>query len=365
VPLRVGYVSADLCMHPVGLFLQDVVAAHDPAVVTPVLYSNGSFHDGVTVRLVEAARGKGGDFREVKELDDLSLARQIVADGIDVLVDLSGHTGKSRLAMFALRPASVQVSWLGYFATTGLPAIDFVILDPFHAPGRAEAQFTERILRLPYNRFCYVPVAFAPDVAPPPFEKNGFVTFGSFNNTAKLNETVLAVWARILAQVPASRLILKWRTLTDEPYRQRILRFFALWGVLSERIELRSISVHRELLEQYADLDIALDPFPFSGGYTSCEALWMGVPVVTLPQARVVSRQTWSFLANLDLPGLAATNVEAYVQLAVALAHSPGMLKDLRMSLRGRMRISSLCDVIGFTRRLEKAFWLAWDTIRE
>lgn len=359
--LRVGYVSADLCMHPVGLFLKEVIASHDPAAVTPVIYSNGSTKDGISAELVQSVQAKGGGWREVKDLDDPALAAQIRADRIDILIDLSGHTGKSRLAMFALRPAPLQISWLGYFATTGLPAMDYVILDPWHAPPGAEAQFSEGIIRLPHNRFCYSPVPFAPEVSLPPFLKNGHITFGSFNNTAKLNDTVLATWAQILLAVPNSRLILKWRTFADAPFRQRITDFFVSRGIAAERIELRPMSAHRELLEQYADIDIALDPFPFSGGHTSCEALWMGVPVVTLPQARVVSRQTWSFLNNIGLPGLAAQDVPGYVQLAVQLANSPDVLKELRQTLREKMRASPLCDVQGFTRLLDAAYRQAWE----
>ena len=361
--LRVGYVSADLCMHPVGLFLKDVIAHHDPSVVTPVIYSNGNVRDPVFAAIVQAAQSKGGGLREIKELDDATLAAQICADEIDILVDLSGHTGKSRLAAFAWKPAPLQISWLGYFATTGLPAVDFVILDPWHAPVGTEDQFSEAIIRLPHNRFCYSPVDFAPEVSPPPFEKNGFITFGSFNNTAKLNDAVLDAWARILKAVPDSRLILKWRTFADAPFRRRVTDTFATQGIAAERIELRPMSSHRELLEQYADIDIALDPFPFSGGHTSCEALWMGVPVVTLPQERVVSRQTWSFLNNIGLPGLAAKDIDGYVQLAAGLASSPDTLKELRQSLRERMRGSPLCDVQRFTRLLEEAYRVAWQEV--
>lgn len=364
-PLRVGYVSADFCMHPVGLFLKDVIARHDPGVVQPVCYSNGSPRDEVTEALYQAVAGKTGSWawREVKDSDDVALARQIQADGIHILVDLSGHTGKSRVAMFALRPAPVQISWLGYFATTGLPAMDFVILDPCHAPPGTEAQFTERIIHLPHNRFCYSPVSFAPEVSSPPFLNNDYVTFGSFNNTAKFNEPVIDAWAAILRAVSGSRLILKWRTFIDSAYRARVLRLFAERGITAERIELRPMSGHRQLLEEYADLDIALDPFPFSGGHTSCEALWMGVPVVTLPCERVVSRQTWSFLNNIGLPGLAAQDEDSYIRLAVSLANSPERLLQLRQELRVRMRGSALCDVDGFTRYLEAGYRLAWQTV--
>lgn len=357
-PLRIGYVSADLLSHPVGLFLREVLPRHDRDGFEVFCYSCGERRDHVTDQIAAASR-----FRAVAHESHETLGAIIRADGVDVLVDLAGHTAGNRLPVFALRPAPVQISWLGYFATTGLPAMDFVVLDHGHAPPGTEQHFTERILRLPGNRFCYVPVPFAPEVAPPPFERNGVVTFGSFNNTAKVNDEVLLAWARILGAVDGSRLVLKWRTLGDPVLRSRIHDVFAAAGADPARVELRPASTHRELLEQYADVDVALDPFPFSGGHTSCEALWMGVPVVTLPQQRVVSRQTWSFLRNLGLQELAAADVEGYVNAAVALAKAPQRLRQYRQSLRERMRGSPLCDPAGFTRSLEAAYRLAWQTI--
>ena len=232
-PLRFGYVSADLCQHTVGLFVKDVLKAHDPERVTVFAYSAGKVRDWVTDGIRAACT-----FRDVSAFDDVALADLIRQDGIDVLVDLSGHTAGSRLTVFAHRPAPVQVSWLGYFATT-----------------------------------------------------------------AKLNDGVFDVWARILTAVPDSRLILKWRSFNDDALRQSVTAAFAQRGVASERSELRGPSFHVDLLKEYADIDIALDPFPFTGGLTSCEALWMGVPVVTWPQSRVVSRQTFAFLSAIGLAG--------------------------------------------------------------
>lgn len=351
-PLRVGYVSADFCQHTVGLFVKDVIARHHPEQVSAHAYSAGRVNDWVT-----AAIRATSVFRDVAAMDDAALARQIREDGIDVLVDLSGHTGGSRLTVFAHRPAPVQLSWLGYFATTGLPVMDAVLLDNWHAPPGTETQFVEPIVRLPHGRFCYVPVPFAPnDVAPPAFEKNGAITFGCFNNTAKLNAQVIALWSRILAALPSSRLILKWRTLQDEALRASIGQAFAGHGIAPERIELRGASFHADLLKEYADIDIALDPFPFTGGLTSCEALWMGVPVVTWPQAQVVSRQTHAFLNAIGLPELSASDADDYVAIACGLAGDLPRLKALRGGMRERMRASPLCDVEGFTQSLEHAY---------
>lgn len=351
-PLRVGYVSADFCQHTVGLFVKDVLAAHDAARVIAFAYSAGQTDDWVTAAIRRACT-----WRDVRSLDDAALAAQIREDEIDVLVDLSGHTGGSRLTVFAHRPAPVQLSWLGYFATTGLSAMDGVILDEWHAPPGTEAQFAEPVVRMPGGRFCYTPVPFAPEEErTPPSVRRGYVTFGCFNNTAKMNAGVIAVWARVLHAVPRSRLILKWRTFHDAPFCESIRSMFASRGIAADRIELRGASFHADLLKEYADIDIALDPFPFTGGMTSCEALWMGVPVVTWPQGRVVSRQTYAFLSAIGLQELAAENADDYVRIAAALAMDAVRLGELRSTLRARMRASSLCDASAFTRRLEDVF---------
>lgn len=349
-PLRIGYVSADFCQHTVGLFVKDVLKAHDPARVTVFAYSAGTVADWVTDEIRAACT-----WRDVTTLDDAALADLIRQDGIDVLVDLSGHTAGSRLTVFARRAAPVQVSWLGYFATTGLPYIDAVLLDEWHAPPGTEAQFVEPIVRLPGGRFCYQPVPWSPtEVAPLPSSRTGYITFGCFNNTAKLNAGVFDIWAKLLAAVPDSRLVLKWRTFADEPLCASIRAAFAQRGIDPQRLDLLPASFHVDVLKEYADIDIALDPFPFSGGLTSCEALWMGVPVVTWPQSRVVSRQTFAFLSTMGLSELSAKNGDDYVRIAVELANDPARLTELRSTLRTRMQSAPLMDVIGFTRQLEQ-----------
>lgn len=352
-PLRIGYVSADFCQHTVGLFVKDIIGSHDRRNVIPYAYSVGKVSDWVT----EAIR-KTCEFRDVAAFDDSLLAHQIRDDAIDVLVDLSGHTAGSRLAVFAHRPAPVQVSWLGYFATTGLSAIDAVLLDAWQAPPGIESQFVEPIIRLRGGRFCYTPVHFAPaQVAPPPAVAKGSITFGSFNNTGKLNDGVLSLWARVLAAVPDSRLILKWRTFQDPGMREALRGTFAKLGIAPDRIELRGASFHADLLKEYADVDIALDPFPFTGGLTSCEALWMGVPVVTWPQSRVVSRQTHAFLSAIGLCELSAKDADDYIRIAVGLAKGHKRLAALRSSLRDKMLASPLCDVRRLAGALEEAFF--------
>ena len=350
--LRLGYVSADCCQHTVGLFVKDVLCAHQAQRVQVFVYSAGQVKDWVTDQIRAACQ-----FREVAALDDAALAALIRQDGVDVLVDLSGHTAGSRLTAFAYRPAPVQVSWLGYFATTGLPCMDAVLLDDCHAPPGTDVQFAETIIRLPQGRFYYQPVPWAPTtVAPAPALRNGHITFGCFNNSAKFNAEVFALWARILAALPDARLVLKWRTFNDEAFKQTVWAAFAQHGVAQHRIELRGPSFHADLLQEYADIDIALDPFPFTGGLTSCEALWMGVPVVNWPHSRVVSRQTLALLSAIGLPEFAARDADDYVRIAVDWATDIAQLVQLRHTLRDRMRASPLMDVAGFTHQLENTF---------
>lgn len=348
--LRVGYVSADFCQHTVGLFVKDVLKTHDPVQVTAFAYSAGQVKDWVTDAIKPYTR-----FRDVAALNDTALAELIREDKIDVLVDLSGHTAGSRLTVFTHRPAPVQVSWLGYFATTGLSCMDAVLLDQWHAPPDIDAQFIESVVRLPTGRFCYQPVPWAPaEVAPLPCLKTGHITFGCFNNTGKFNAEVFDVWARLLAAVPDSRLVLKWRTFNDDSFGQSVRQAFATRGIDPERLELRGPSFHVDVLKEYADIDIALDPFPFTGGLTSCEALWMGLPVVTWPQNQVVSRQTFAFLSAIGLPELAAQDADDYVRIAVALAENKGYLAVLRKEMRMRMQASPLMNLSGFTHQLEQ-----------
>lgn len=349
-PLRVGYVSADICQHTVGLLIKDVITRHNPDRVRPFVYSAGTVEDWITRKIARDTQ-----FRNVNPLDDSALADLIRQDQIDVLVDLSGHTAGSRLGVFARRPAPVQVSWLGYFATTGLNSIDAVLLDRWHHTPEIETSFCERIIDLP-SRFCYQPAPFAPELAPLPALERGYITFGSFNNTAKLNPEVLQLWAEILNRCPDSKLILKWRTLQNPELQQKIRGHFAEAGIDPDRIELRGQSFHADLLMEYADIDIALDPFPFCGGLTTCEALWMGVPVVTLPQDRAVSRQSTSILNLIKHPEWVAANPQDYIRIAQSLANHPESLAAIRQQLRSDMQASPLMNVAQFVDQLEKTF---------
>ena len=352
-PLRVGYVSADFDIHPVGFFVRGVLPAHDPRRVQAFAYNSGDSSNFIAQMI-----DQGTTVRHVASLDDTQLDALIREDGIDVLVDLSGLTKGTRLAVFAREPAPVLITWLGYWATTGLSCMDAVLLDHWHAPEGTEHYFTEPIVRLPVARFCYQPLSEDPPVHPrPPCMKRGYVTFGSFNNTTKLTGPVLDAWARVLAGVPHSRLLLKWKTFHDVALQERIKRSFEARGIDPTRLEFRGWSPLRTMLAQFNDMDIMLDSFPFTGGMTTCNALWMGVPVVTLAGEGVVSRQGHAILGQLGLEELSARSVEHYVNIAIGLAGNLPLLTLLRCTLRGRMRASPLLDVKGFTRHLEDVFF--------
>jgi predicted O-linked N-acetylglucosamine transferase (SPINDLY family) len=357
--LRVGYVSPDFRRHPTGCYLESVLAAHDRAQVEIFCYSDvRPPGDEITARFKSCA----DLWRDCRELSDEALAAQIRQDRIDLLVDLAGHTAGNRLLTFARKPALVQVAWLGYFNTTGLSAIDYGLWDPIAVPEGNERRFSEQVLRLPHTRFCYTPPDYAPPVAPPPLLERGAVTYGCFNNLAKITPDVVALWAQLLQRVADARLVLKWGSLQDSGVQQRYRDLFRQHGIDPARIELRGASPHPEMLAEYRDIDIALDPFPFSGGLTSCEALWMGVPVVTLAGKLPVSRQTLGFLSNVGLPDLAATDTEQYLAIAAALGRDRERLSQLRQSLRARMAASPLCDAHTFARDLEAAYRQMWGT---
>ena len=355
-PLRIGYVSADFGRHPVGWLGGRVIGRHTRPAFTVFAYANQAHTDWVT----ETIAGAVDRWCPILGLSDDVVARRIIEDRIDILVDLSGHTGGHRLGVFARRAAPVQLSWLGYFATTGLPAMDAVLLDQEHAPEGAEAQFTEQIVRLPMGRFCYMPPPDSPDPMPPPSDRAGYVTFGSFNNAAKLNDETLDLWARVLHAVPCSRLVLKWSSVQDPVLSARLLRRFAGNGIAAERIVLEAAEDHRTLLAAYGRIDVALDPRPFTGALTTCEALWMGVPVVTWPGDRVVSRQTHAILARIGQSALSAKDAAAYVAIAAELAADAERRRGLRTGLRAAMRVSPLCNPATFVTGLEQVYRDLW-----
>ena len=351
--LKIGYVSCDFQSHPVGWLLAKVLPAHDRAQVEVFCYAGEMVEDEVTQHLKAAA----DHWCDISDMSDEASAARVRADGIDILVDLSGHAGKNRLLTFARKPAPVQASWIGYPGTTGLSAMDYLIMDAATVPPGGEAWCTEALVNLPHGRFCYASPEYAPAVSDRP---EGPVVFGSFNNVAKIGPDVVRLWARVLTAVPQSRLVLKWRALSEPAVRERLTKAFAAEGIGADRLELRPDSLHAEALGQYGDIDIALDPFPFGGGMTSAEALWMGVPVVTWPGDRIASRQTFAFLTELGLTELSASSADDYVRIAMELAADPARRAELRRTLRPRMAASPLTDGARFTPGLEAAYRQMW-----
>jgi predicted O-linked N-acetylglucosamine transferase (SPINDLY family) len=283
-------------------------------------------------------------------LDQAAFAERVRADAVDVLIDLAGHTKGNRLPAFARRAAPVQATWAGYAGTTGLGSMDYLIADRFEVPDGAEPLYRETVLRLPDGYVCYAPPEYAPSVGPLPAERNGHVTFGAFHNIGKIGALSLALWTKLLAQVPRSRLVLKHRKLDDPVNRARLAAAFAAAGIAPERITIEGTSPHIAMLARYNDIDIALDALPYSGGLTSCEALWMGVPVVTLPGRTFAGRHTLSHVMNVGLPQLVAADEAAYVGIAAGLAGDLAGLAALRATLRPRMASSPLCDGARFAR---------------
>ncbi len=352
--MRVAYLSGDLCQHPVAAFVEPLWRHHDRSAVEIVAIATGP-QDSVTARL----RALADRWHDAQGLDDAQVAALIAAEGVDIAIDLAGHTASNRLLALARRPAPVQMTWLGHPGTTGLSAVDWRLTDAVADPLGAEAHHAEELLRLPQGFLCWQPPADAPAPALPPA---GTITFGSFNLLPKLSEPTLAAWGRLLAVVPGSRLLLKSRSLVDPGVRGALLARLAALDVAADRVELVGWAAsHREHLALYGRVDIALDPFPYNGTTTTCEALWMGVPVVTLAGDRHAARVGASLLAQVGLGELVADSVAGYVAIAADLARDSARRSRLRATLRGRMAASPLCDGPGFAGRFEAALRAARD----
>ncbi|MBM3597632.1 MAG: tetratricopeptide repeat protein [Alphaproteobacteria bacterium] len=323
-----------------------------------------------TVQVMFAAPLADPDFRsqrdgfeqvvDVTGLDDAETADAIRRHGIDVLVDMDAWRPGNRLGVFARQPAPVQATWIEAFYTTGLSQIEYLVTDAVHIGSDERMAIVETPVRLPDSRFCYAPPYFAPAAGEPPCLTSGWITFGSFNALNKLTPAVIALWSEILHAVPGSRLLLKRRNLDHAEIRDRYMRRFADRGIGADRVIMRGHSPHREMLAEYGDVDIALDPFPYNGGRSSCEALWMGVPLVALRGDRMVARQSASILGALGRAEWIAGNPADYREIAVALALDPSRLARLRRDQRALMRDSPLCDARRFARNLEQAYRWMW-----
>jgi protein O-GlcNAc transferase len=344
-PLRIGLVSANFRRHPIAFLALPGLEQLDRKQCELVCYADRADEDEYTARFRAAA----ADWRPTAGLSPAELAEQVRRDEIDVLVDLMGHTG-TRLLAFARKPAPLQMTWLGYVGTTGLAAMDCLLADRFHVCPGEESGYVEQVLRMPHSYACFGPPADAPAVGPLPARASGQVTFGSFNNPAKLSSLTIDTWSDILRQIPGSQLLLKFGGLDEPELQHRWRSRFGRRGIAPQRILLEGWSDPNALLATYGRVDLSLDTLPYSGGLTTCESLWMGVPVVTYPGATFASRHATSHLSNGGCAEFVATDRAGYVRLAIGWASRLDDLALVRASLRERVRQSPLCDATQFAR---------------
>jgi protein O-GlcNAc transferase len=354
--LRVGYVSANFREHAVTYFFESTLAHHDPERVSIYCYSDVQRPDAYTERLRRAA----GVWRDIAGQDDESVAELVRRDGIDILVDLTGHTDNHRLLTFARRPAPVQVTWNGYANTTGMRAIDYRITDALaDPPGMTEHLHSEKLVRLPETYMAFTPPATSPDVSAAPAPGAGHIRLGSFNALSKVTPQVIRVWSEILRALPGAQLLMF--TVPPGRTRDRIVREFASHGLSDARLELLPKLPFQQFLAAHSRVDIALDPFPFNGTTTTCQTLWMGVPVVALAGRSHVSRVGVTMLASVGLAQCVAEDESDYVRIAVALATDLSRLQEVRRGLRARMLSSPLTNGARLTRCLEDAYAKMWE----
>ncbi|MEO8021003.1 tetratricopeptide repeat protein [Polaromonas sp.] len=353
-PLRVGFISGDLRTHPVGLFLESILARIDPAKLTLVAYSNSTTVDVLSERL----RAQFAEWNLVSAMPDEALARKIHGDSIDILVDLSGHTEFNRLPVFAWKAAPLQASWLGYWASTGVEEIDYILVDDIAVPKSEVQFFSEKIWYLPDTRFCLSPPATAQpvEIQELPALRNGRITFGSFQILNKISDRTLALWARILARAPSARFRLQSLPLSYPEAIANMRRRLAAVNIDPDQVDLHGGVSREDYLASYSEVDIVLDTFPFPGGTTTAEALWMGVPTVTLTGSSLLARQGESLLRCVGLGDWVAANEQEYVDIALAKVGDLKKLGELRATLRSRALNSPLFDAARFARHLEDAF---------
>ena len=355
--LRIGYISPDFRRNSVAYFFESLLDGHNHEAVETYGYANVEFQDQFTQRF----REKFDHYQNIRELDDVSLAALIEQDKIDILIDLAGHTGDNRLTAMAYKPAPIQVTYLGYPDTTGMDAIDYRLTDALAEPPGAQKFYTEELVFLLDGFLCYRPPDFAPTVAPLPADKKGYITFGSFNNSCKINPVIAELWAEILKACGNSHLLLKLKGGGEPEIKGRYAGYFEQFGIGSERLDICGWKSPPEHLQLYSQVDIALDTYPYNGTTTTCEALWMGVPVVSLIGSKHhASRVGLSILSRVGLEFFAASSPPEYVAKAIALAENRHSLAQIRSSMRARIAASGLCHAKAFTRQVEAAYRKMW-----
>ncbi len=356
--LRVGMVSGDLHNHPVGYFLEGLLSQIGPARIELIAYPNDMQVDALTARI----KPYFAAWKPLFNMSDEAAARLIHADGVHVLLDLSGHTGKNRLPVFARKPAPVQASWLGYFATTGVSEMDYLLADEVCVPQANRRDFSETVWYMPGTRWCFTPPEVNLPVASLPALNNGFVTFGCFHNLAKVGSEVLTVWGRIFSALPNARLRWQCKQLGDHMVAAQFGERLRQQGIDSARVTLHGEVSREAYLEAHAEVDALLDTFPFPGGTTTCEALWMGVPTLTLAGDTLLARQGASMLTAAGLGEWVATSEADYIDKAVVLSGDLPKLAALRAGLREQVRSSPLYDAKRFAKNFESALWGMWRT---
>jgi len=350
--LKIGYLSPDFKCHSVAWFMEPILKYHNRHAFEIYCYSNLLKGDAVTERLKTYA----DHWRDISPVSDHEVAEQIRSDGIDILVDLAGHTSNHRLSLFGYHPAPIQINYLGYPNTTGMQCMDYRLTDQWADPEGSGSWCTERLIRLPDGFLCYSPQESAPEVCASPAGEKGFVTFGCFNAMAKIRPQLIRSWCRILKSVPDSRIIIKNTSLADKGVRKHVHNLFRKNGVQPRRVLLyEKCPSFEEHMALYHDIDIGLDSYPYNGTTTTCEALWMGIPVVTCAGEVHASRVGASLLLRLGLEDLVAETTEDYVSKAVSLALQPDKVAMLRLELRQRMH-ERICDGKRFTASLEDVY---------
>ncbi len=356
--LRIGYISPNFCQHALSYFIEPLLESHDRDKVEIYGYGHVTNPDDVTERL----KGKCDHYLDIVNQDDQAVADQITQDQIDILVDLAGHTAGNRLGVLALKPAPVAVTYMGHFDTTGVPQIDYRMTEAKAESERSRQCTTETLVDLPKGLLCYRPPEFAPDVTEAPFLKNGYITFGSFNEQARINKNMIALWSQILSSVSNSRFLLKLHVAADDDtVKNAYLECFEHYGVTADRLDIQLCGESEDRLVCLDSVDVALDTFPCNGTTITCDTLWMGVPVVTLKGDLHCSRMGHSLLSQLDMAFLAVDTPEDYVTMACALAQKPEAISQMRDTMRLRMKSSALCQADDFVGHLESAYQTMWE----
>ncbi|MCL6377677.1 FkbM family methyltransferase [Pectobacterium brasiliense] len=355
--IRIGMISDGFRVHPVGNMITQGLMHIPSEQIEFVAYSTNNEEDLITTRI----QGICVEWRMVAELSDEELANTIIQDKIDILFDLCGYNSNSRMRTMMMKPAAIQIKWVGgLISSTGVDVIDYLLSDSIETPPSIDSLYTEKLIRLPDDYICYDPPNYLPPISKLPAKKNEYITFGCFNNAAKVNDILLLEWSKILNSVPNSRLFLKSFQYASERLRERIYSVLEINGISRERVRIESSSPHRELLASYNDVDIALDPWPYSGGLTTCEAMAMGVPVVTLPGPTFAGRHSASHLVNAGMPELVADSWEHYINIAVGMANDLDSLSIIRQHLRDILLASPVCDGKRFAKNFSDAMRAVW-----